>query len=251
MFPAMLKELIEALDPEKDLPEAFEKCGLMPINREKVLAEIPSRLQTEEIAQHVDAGLIERLEIRRFGDGKRKPRGKKVAPGTSYTAVQEEEEDEDDSEKEDDVREEDVREEDAREDGAENESDDELPDLPGPSGTKKGFVVAVYEGQWFLAEVSKDQTGVKAGYTKLSYMVIKGSNRFAWGNPDLHTTLNSDILMSDVVPEPVNSRGIFALNKNDLKLVTVLMVVVYFLFFHRFRAQTGIFKFLIFGCLPR
>jgi DDE superfamily endonuclease len=232
-FPAMLNELLESLNPKRDLPKAFEKCGLLPINREKVLKEIPSALQTEEIAQHVDAGLIEKLQIRRFGGGKKKTRGKKVAPGASYTSVV----DDSGSEKEDDVREQEHEQEEEQEHEQEHEqeqeeSDEELPELPPPSGsTKKGFVVAVYEGQWFLAEVVKDQAGIPTGYTKLSYMVIKGVNRFAWGPADVHTALNSNILMNDVVPEPVNSRGMLALSKKDLKLVTVLMVVVYFLFF--------------------
>jgi hypothetical protein len=40
------------------------------------------------------------------------------------------------------------------------------------------------------------------------YMTIKGSNAFAWGHKDVHATLNEDILMEPVLPEPVNSRGI-------------------------------------------
>ncbi len=42
-----------------------------------------------------------------------------------------------------------------------------------------------------LCEVCKDQKDVPTGYTKLSYMIIKGSNSFAWGTKaDLHVTLN-------------------------------------------------------------
>ena len=40
-FPRMLKELVESLKPMEHLPKAFEKCGLCPINREKVLDRLP------------------------------------------------------------------------------------------------------------------------------------------------------------------------------------------------------------------
>jgi hypothetical protein len=107
-------------------------------------------------------------------------------------------------------------------------------------------VVAVYEGQWFIAELCKDQKGVPSSYTRLSYMVIKGVNRFAWGPPDLHLTLNDDILLSDVVPEPMSSRGHLGLNKKDLKLVMALMVVVYFLLLSNKNSTFLYFQFHIF-----
>jgi hypothetical protein len=90
------------------------------------------------------------------------------------------------------------------------------------------YVVVVYEGEWFLCEVCKDQTGVPENYTKLSYTVIKGKNSFAWGNKaDLHITLNEDILLINVVPEPVNNRGHLGLNSNDLKKALAKMVMAF------------------------
>ena len=59
-------------------------------------------------------------------------------------------------------------------------------------------------------------------------MLIKGNNSFAWGSkPDLHVTLNEDIVLDNVVPEPVNSRGHLGLKKKDLQTVLQRMVVVF------------------------
>jgi hypothetical protein len=88
--------------------------------------------------------------------------------------------------------------------------------------------MAVYEGQWFLAEVMIRQADVAHGYTRLHYMVIKGSNAFDWGpKQDIMVTLNDDIILDYVEIVPVNSRGHFGLQPKDLKLVSTLMVVVY------------------------
>jgi hypothetical protein len=74
------------------LPNAFEKCGLAPINRHKVLNRIPSILKSQCIASHVDQVLLEKLEVRRFWDGKtKKVRGKKVTAGGSFSTQEEEE----------------------------------------------------------------------------------------------------------------------------------------------------------------
>jgi hypothetical protein len=259
-FPGMLKELYESLNTKDHLPKAFERCGLYPINRAKVLERIPASMQVAEIAQHMDKQLISKLEIRRFGEGqKKKPRGRKIPAGQSYTQEDSEDEEldevEETSEEEEvesaaDVEEMSEEEEEAavgeveemselEEEAGREESDremelgeEELPDLdldslhiqPG------GHVVAVYEDEWFLCEVCKDQKDVAKGYTKLSYMVIKGKNSFAWGDKvDLHVTLNEDILLRGVVPEPVNSRGHLGLKKTDLKKTLSQLVLVYFL----------------------
>jgi hypothetical protein len=236
-FPRMLKELLSELNPAEHLPKAFEKCGLVPINRQKVLDRIPSVVGTQDIAHHVDQALLKKLEVRRFGDGpKKQPRGKKVPAGQSYSAtedLQTSEEEESELEDEEVATDEEEVVDDVDEEMVENE---ELPDLDvaGPSSSRMGsYVVAAYEGEWYLAEVSRDQNNVARGYTRLSYMVIKGKNSFSWGDkPDLHVALNEDILLEAVSPEPVNSRGHLGLKKKDLQLVFSLMVVVYFnLFF--------------------
>jgi hypothetical protein len=56
--------------------------------------------------------------------------------------------------------------------------------------------VAFYEDQWFLAEVSRDQSQVKRGYTKLEYLVIKGTNAFSHPSKlEFHITLDEDIII--------------------------------------------------------
>jgi hypothetical protein len=56
-----------------------------------------------------------------------------------------------------------------------------------PTVKAGAYIVTVYESQWFPAEVSSDQSQVKRGYTKLEYLVIKGTNAFSHpSKPDLH-----------------------------------------------------------------
>jgi hypothetical protein len=60
-------------------------------------------------------------------------------------------------------------------------------------------------------------------------MTIKGSNAFAWGvKDDVHVTLNEDIILRNVQPEPVTSRGHLGLKKDVYKKLLAKMVVVYF-----------------------
>jgi hypothetical protein len=103
----MLKELVQSLNPKEHLPKAFEKCGLCPINREKVLDRLPSIVESEEIARHIDSTLLKRLEMRRFGEAsKKKPRGKKTPAGQSYTEAAGDSKEEADNVEEDDEEEE-------------------------------------------------------------------------------------------------------------------------------------------------
>ena len=82
------------------------------------------------------------------------------------------------------------------------------------------------KGTLYVAEVTADQVGVKTGYTRLSYMALKGSG-FAWPEkPDIHITLNEDILMHNISVDVLNSRGHVALNKKDNDRAMALMVVV-------------------------
>jgi hypothetical protein len=63
-------------------------------------------------------------------------------------------------------------------------------------------------------------------------MVIKGTNAFTQpSKPDVHITLDEDIILKNVSPEPVNSRGSLGWSKKDLSKVLSkvlsLMVVVF------------------------
>ncbi len=189
-FPGMLKVLMDTLKPKEHLPRAFEKCGIFPINRQKVLDRIPSALETQEIAHHVDQALLKKLEVRRFGDGtKRKPRGKKL-PAGHYSADDDSQEDSEEAESELESGLENEQEEDRDKEDEEvvDEECEELPDLNGPGiSNMEKFVVAAYEGQWFLAEVIRDQKNVTKGSTRLSYMTIKGNNCFSWGKSQTFT----------------------------------------------------------------
>jgi archaellum component FlaD/FlaE len=125
------------------------------------------------------------------------------------------------SEDEDEDKEDEDKEDEDKEEEDEGEMEEELQDV-------HGFVVAVYEGQWFPAEICRDQSEVPKGYTKLNYLTIRGSNCFIWGpKPDIMVTLNEDIIMMRLVLEPVNNRGHLALKSSDLKSVLARMVVVY------------------------
>jgi hypothetical protein len=280
----MLKELMNSLNFKENLPAAFKKCGLSPIDRNKVLERIPSVEEAEKVARNLDKELLKKLEVRRFGDGKKKPRGKKVPAGQSYTkdleTTDEEDSEEEGSQETSEEEEDDVEEQSENSDVGVGNSNEEfeyeelLPDLDEPSGSgmasshgadssnradngsgvtsgsgvaslsgvasssgvascrMASYVVANYEGQWFLAEVYRDQEGVDKNYTRLNYMQIKGNNSFAWGKkPDLHEAFNEDILLRNVLPEPVNSRGNLGIKKKDLQIVLSRMVLVYYRLF--------------------
>ncbi len=230
-FPKMLKELLDTLNPGRLLPKAFERCRLWPINQEKALEKIPSIQSSQEVATHLDMAILKKLEVRRFGD-KKKPRGKKVPPGQSHSILEEEDEEVDDlsgsdTEEEDNEVEKEDSEVEAQGETSDSEAEEELPDLCEPRKNLTCYVVAIYEGQWFLAEICKDQSNVAKGYTRLSYMTIKGTNSFVWGEKeDIHVALDEDIIIEPVLPEPLNNRGHMGLKKKDHDKVLYMMVVV-------------------------
>jgi hypothetical protein len=122
-FPKMLKELLLSLNPKQHLPAAFEKCGLVPLNRNKVLERIPSVKDTHTIARILDASLLKKLEVRRFGDqSRKKPRGKKVPAGQSYSREEAKSSGEEDSEGEDSVGEDSEQENSEQEDSEQENS---------------------------------------------------------------------------------------------------------------------------------
>ena len=103
----------------------------------------------------------------------------KVLAGQSYT----QEEDSDDSRVDPDVVNSIASNSDKEEEAAMSSEESSVSEeLPEPSNRKRhgSHVVAVYEGEWFIAEVCIDQRQVASGYTRLMYMSIKGNNCFAW-----------------------------------------------------------------------
>lgn len=228
-FPGMLKRLLDQVDHKRLLPAAFKACGLYPLDVDRALRDIPNKEDSQQIARHLDSSLLKKLETQRYGDQQKKPpRGKALPAGQSYSAKymarDEEEEDEDESEDE---------EEDEEEDGDLESGPDELPELNRPvvsaAAGKTTLLVAIYEGEWFVAERLADQSGVPAGSVKLTYMAPRGINVFVWPErPDIMETLKEDILVENIAIEPSNSRGHFRVKDNDYKRVKCLMVVVYF-----------------------
>jgi hypothetical protein len=79
-FPPMLKEFMNSLNFKENLPAAFKKCGLSPIDRNKVLEHIPSVEEAEKVARNLDKELLKKLEVRRFGGRKEKAKGQE-GPG--------------------------------------------------------------------------------------------------------------------------------------------------------------------------
>jgi hypothetical protein len=139
----------------------------------------------------------------------------------------------------DDVEEEDDGSEESEEDEAESEVDvDEL--LAGPSSSsaketyKEGsFVVAVYDKEWFIAQVDHSQQETPAGYTRLRYMRKVGNNRFIWEkHQDLLDTLDLDILMSIPDPIPVASRFMGLHVSHAKKADQLLLVHVVYISFN-------------------
>jgi hypothetical protein len=213
--PKMLKELINVLDAQAPLPSAFGKCGLYPLNPQEVLNRIPSIVEDTRVA------LV-------WGPEQEEAQGPEDSgwSGQSYSAQ--------DSEEEDDV-----------EEFSEEKLEDEEPPEPHPGASSLKFgtsVVAIYEGQWFLADVFESQEKVGHGYTRLSYAAIKGTNCFAWTDkPDIMFTLNEDIILSEVNMVPFNNRGDVGLTKQDFKKVENWMIVVYIPFVLNISAQYSYF----------
>ena len=163
-----------------------------------MLERIPSVVKSQDVARHLDAHLLEKLEVRRFGKGPTKPRGKKVPAEKSHSAETSSEEEnsdelesdvqvEEDSDKQEEEEDSNMQEEDSDDSAIRptskrprvvEDSDSETEELPDVDNRKNigEYVVAVYEEQWFLAEIAKDQSGVGQRYTRLKYMTIKGSN---------------------------------------------------------------------------
>ncbi len=80
------------------------------LNPEMVLERIPSAVETQQAARHLDAALLQWLEVRRFVDSTpKRPRCKKMPAGQSHTHVDKDnsEEDEEDETEEEEEEEDD------------------------------------------------------------------------------------------------------------------------------------------------
>lgn len=242
VFPSYLREMLQKLEPAEKLKNAFRKTGIVPLNPEAVLQDIPDRLSTESIASNIDQQLLKKLEQRRFGSKAKKTgggsRGTKIPAGQSYSGSNQQ----DNTDSEESDRE--SRSSSSEDDGDSSEVD--LPDLTddtpadnvpddqpvaggsGISGPVPGSLTAVtYEGQLYIAQVVADQKDVERDHVRLSYMQIRG-NGFAWPEkPDIWVASREDILLENVNVLPLNNRGHVGLSKADLLAASNKMVVVF------------------------
>ncbi len=92
-FPALLAALLVKANPGQHMEASFRACGLCPIDKEQVIKRLPRKDGNAKAnRQLLDETFGERLENLRGVDKKiSKKRGKKVAPGKSFTALDEEE----------------------------------------------------------------------------------------------------------------------------------------------------------------
>jgi hypothetical protein len=203
-------------------------------------------------------------QLRGTDKAKSKKRGKKiqVPAGKSYTSILEDQEVEEDNEEQDtDENSEEEDEEDVddpsermvgRKKGrsavvSSSESEAELPDPDDhvedededqedgngavcqkkpPAFTVGTYVVAVYDRQWYLAQVEEELPENECeGFTLLKYMERRGHNQFVWGKVhDILKTINRDILLKVDPPIPISSR-FWGLPKETVKKVEKLFMV--------------------------
>lgn len=69
-FPSYMKRLIEESNIKKNLIAGFAKCGLWPLNEDKVLERLPSSEESgADIAQHLDKVMLWKIIKKHTGNG--------------------------------------------------------------------------------------------------------------------------------------------------------------------------------------
>ena len=243
VFPGLVKKLVEKLDASRLLGPALEKCGLYPISVEKACERIPSiEASVSDSGTTFDQELMDRLKIARFGDGKskeRKTRGKKIPPGKSWSRQEMELQiDQPDTDSDiDEPHESEMDIEEGNESDVVEEPEEQTSSIRDSEHEeyKVGdFVAAIYEEEWFVAQVEGEEPDEEEdGLILLKYMKQTGGrmkNSFIWPDKDdIFKTKESDILCKVSPPEPVSNRA-FGLNIADLNVVETMMVK-WFMFF--------------------
>jgi hypothetical protein len=184
-FPGMLKEVMESMDAKRLLQSGFKKCGIYPLNRHEVLDRIPSAA-AEDLQGHWCCSAQE-AGGQKVWWWQEEAQGEKIPAGQSYSAEDSENEESEEEKVSDGdglTSDEELQDLNSEHEDQEELRTEKLPDLdpPQPKRQAGSWVVALYEGDWFLCVVMADQEGVASGYTKLSYMAIKGKNVFSWGD---------------------------------------------------------------------
>jgi len=233
------KELLKTLEVRRYGAEKKKA----PARGKKIPAGMSYSAEPAEVEEQEELGGEEcdDLEVEIDGDIQRftkKQRGKQPVGKNirkKKTMVVESDDSDDTEDEEGEEGEEDEDDKESEEDKEDEE--EELPDLTPTTSRNSGkLVVVVYEGEWFVGEMLKeDAAKVPKGYHSVSYATIKGKNMFSWPDKkDIMLTVTEDILLSDITVEPKNSRGHFGLKQNILKKVETLMVVVYLNFYFIF-----------------
>ncbi|KAJ8883574.1 hypothetical protein PR048_015418 [Dryococelus australis] len=96
-FPAMLNKLIEKIEDSvsANIKSSFEKCGLIPLNRQTVLSQLPSSTPSDTSSANpkMEGSLTELLKSLRYGENGNIPRRKRnlhIPPGKSVTNIESE-----------------------------------------------------------------------------------------------------------------------------------------------------------------
>ncbi|CAH2108940.1 unnamed protein product [Euphydryas editha] len=105
VFPSLLKKLLKKIDSNvnHNILAGFDKCGIRPINKQKVLDRLPSYTPTEltGFKEVIDETVLSMLKEMRYGTGSQRSYKKKkidVVAGRSVENMPAEESDEDDLE---------------------------------------------------------------------------------------------------------------------------------------------------------
>ena len=95
----------------------------------------------------------------------------------------------------------------------------------------------------FAAEIIH-QDDVNPGYTRLSYMGIRGKYTYMWDDkPDIVITLNEDIILREVELILANNRGQLKLKNDDINKITAWMVGFYLIVFSTLSTPHKLFFF--------
>jgi hypothetical protein len=106
-----------------------------------------------------------------------------------------------------------------------DDTDDIVVTKPAPLYAVGSYVVAVYDDEWYIAQVEAEEPENECpGFLLLKYMERKGPNQFVWGSKDMLKTIDTDILREVEPPIPVSSR-LWGLPKDVVKDIDRLMRV--------------------------
>lgn len=90
-FPSLLTAMLSsdgAVNNAANIRAGFAKCGIYPLNAQKVLDRLPPEETRREVQSEFDQVLLAELHKRRYGDpvkGTRARKANRLPPGRAYT----------------------------------------------------------------------------------------------------------------------------------------------------------------------